>query len=669
MKSLIRNHGISFAIVLVSLEMLLTVYAAFHNKKMLKEYTLISGQSAEIKSRMTAIQDMGLINVDKDLRAYLISLEPSYLKRIENYIQKDIYNVYIQCEELFARQPVDFPQSLPAMEAFTVQLQGVKQSINEYHGFCQQLVSLAGRDSSMQEIRLLLAQDRGLVPWSRWWEMYSAVADYEDSLVGEVQRRYEDSIMYLNWMLILLLATGLPTLGWILLRIRQDKEKRGLLLKSLEDNNRRYLYNPGETIRLQTEAGIIKQSITHLQQAAGFVRQITQGNYDTRWSDGEEFDQASNQETLAGELMEMREKFIRIRQEEQQRNWISEGLNLISDVLQRNDNLNQLADRLLAALVTYLSANQGAVFIVQDPESGQQPWLEMVGAYAYGRKKYLGRQIYPGQGLAGQAWQEAQTIYLKELPVDYVRITSGLGDASPRNVVIIPLIHDNCVQGILELASFRILEEHHREFLEKAAQNIASVLAGSKINEKTRQLLEQTQQQAEQMRASEEELRQNLEELEATQDEMRRQSSRNETLRQELETREKVFNITTIMSESDIYGTITKVNDKLCEVSQYSPEELIGKPHNIFRHPDMPATVFALLWKNLKQGKSFRGIIKNRAKDGSHYWVDAVISPVFNDAGKVVKYIGVRYVIPDDTLAETMFQRMIADLEKSPAAV
>lgn len=117
----------------------------------------------------------------------------------------------------------------------------------------------------------------------------------------------------------------------------------------------------------------------------------------------------------------------------------------------------------------------------------------------------------------------------------------------------------------------------------------------------------------------------------------------------ELKVRAEITNMTSIVSESDLKGDILNINEKFCEVSQYTREELIGKPHNTTRHPDMPKDVFKQLWATIGKGKPFRGIIKNRKKDGNPYYVDAVIAPVLGANGKPVKYIGVRY---DITAAE-----------------
>jgi methyl-accepting chemotaxis protein len=117
----------------------------------------------------------------------------------------------------------------------------------------------------------------------------------------------------------------------------------------------------------------------------------------------------------------------------------------------------------------------------------------------------------------------------------------------------------------------------------------------------------------------------------------------------ELEVRTKIMNVTSIVSEADKKGDIVSVNDKFVEISKYSRDELIGAPHSTTRHPDMPKETFKQLWSTIGRGEVFRGVIKNRAKDGTPYYVDAVIAPILGENGKPEKYLGVRY---DITAAE-----------------
>ena len=97
-----------------------------------------------------------------------------------------------------------------------------------------------------------------------------------------------------------------------------------------------------------------------------------------------------------------------------------------------------------------------------------------------------------------------------------------------------------------------------------------------------------------------------------------------------------------IISQTDLKGIITYVNRKFCEVSGYKTDELIGQPHNILRHPDMPQATFAKIWETIEGGQAWNGLIKNLRKDGLYFWVDAEIVPIIDEEGSVTGYIAVR---------------------------
>ncbi len=101
-----------------------------------------------------------------------------------------------------------------------------------------------------------------------------------------------------------------------------------------------------------------------------------------------------------------------------------------------------------------------------------------------------------------------------------------------------------------------------------------------------------------------------------------------------------------IISRTDLKGMITYVNDTFAEISGYEVDELVGKAHNVVRHPDMPKSAFADVWKTIQAGKVWRGIIKNMRKDRGYYWVEAEISGVYK-AGELVEYKSIREPISD----------------------
>jgi methyl-accepting chemotaxis protein len=124
-----------------------------------------------------------------------------------------------------------------------------------------------------------------------------------------------------------------------------------------------------------------------------------------------------------------------------------------------------------------------------------------------------------------------------------------------------------------------------------------------------------------------------------------------------------------IVSETDLKGYITYVNDKHCEVSQYSREELVGSNQNIVRHPDMPKEVFREMWATIGKGKIFRGKVKNRRKDGTPYYVDGIFTPVMGDDGKPIKYIGVRFDITDTTIENQRMKGIVDAIDASFAFI
>ena len=256
-----------------------------------------------------------------------------------------------------------------------------------------------------------------------------------------------------------------------------------------------------------------------VDQATDFVKQIEQGNLEVRYNGD---DQIDDNNLLASSLISMRDRMKQFGIDEKQRNWTTEGLASFVDILRsKNDDLQALSDTIVSNLVRYMGANQGALYILNDDDP-QDIFLEMTACYAYDRKKFADRRIALGEGMTGQVVLEKQTLYRTDIPSDFVKITSGLGAALPRNLIIVPLVLDQNVYGVMEIASFESIKPYQIEFVEKLGESIAATISSVKGGERTRKLLEETQQQAEQMRSQEEEMRQNMEELTATQEEMQR---------------------------------------------------------------------------------------------------------------------------------------------------
>jgi transcriptional regulator with GAF, ATPase, and Fis domain len=273
--------------------------------------------------------------------------------------------------------------------------------------------------------------------------------------------------------------------------------------------------------------------IKGLKQISDFAVAIGKGNFN------KEFKPLSEEDKLGFSLMDMRDNLKtasleeeKRKEEDTQRSWASNGIAMFSDILRKNnDNLEELAYDIITNLVKYLEINQGGLFMINDNDP-DDVFIEMKGCYAYDRKKYLEKRVDMGVGLLGRCVQEKNMIYLTDVPEDYLNITSGIGQEKPGSILLVPMILNDQVFGVLELASFQEIEGYKKDFAGRLAESIASTIATVKTNMQTSQLLNKTRKQAEEMSQQEEEMRQNMEELQATQEESAR---REEAMKKEIE--------------------------------------------------------------------------------------------------------------------------------------
>ena len=544
----------------------------------------------------------------------------------------------------------------------------------------------------------------------------------------------------------------------------------------------------------------INKMIANITRASSFADHIGNNKLE------EEFEVLGKNDILGASLMTMRSNLIHVAEEEKKRNWINEGLAKFVDITRDTQDVERFYNTVLSSLIRYIQANQGYLYVLNDEVKGQEPSMEIKALYAYGKQRYLEEKtiVKYKQGLAGQAWFDKDILYFTDVPKEYVRITSGIGEALPRCLIIIPLMINEAVVGILEIASFETFEAHHVEFLRKLSETIAGTISNVKTTERTKYLLEQSQQATEEMRAQEEEMRQNMEEMAATTEEMQRKDremsklmSQMKVAQEEMEQQNiliaekasesqgildgvnatmatieftpdgnvlsandnflhtmhctldeikgknhrnfvpsdivytgeyasfwtdlssgkskkgifkrvafdgkiiwlnaiynpicdakgKVIRVikfatditeqvekeaqiaaqmgiidsVAIVSKTDLKGNITYVNDEFLKWSKYSREEVMGKNHRLLKSGEQDDQIFVEMWKTISSGKLFRGEIKNKAKDGSFYWVDAIVAPVLDETGKPKEYIAQRFVINEQKEKERLIQQTLEE--------
>lgn len=348
---------------------------------------------------------------------------------------------------------------------------------------------------------------------------FGAMRPTLENFRSSIRTENENQINGTRWLLFVifgfqLVAGVLMTIVYANLLTKAIKEIKFAMQKLAEGKFPEKLQ-----IRSSEEIGDTKKALNQfldrIKAASAFAENLGNGdlnaNYNERFTD----------DVLAKSLISMQEKLRSAEETQSKINWVNSGAAQFNEVLKNeSEKLEILGDNILKLLITYLNANQGALYSTIDADEDK---MERISTYAYGKKKFQSDVIEKGKGLIGQAMVEKSTIYLKEIPKDFVRITSGLGEATPRNVLIVPLKLREQVMGVIELASFQPFPQYQIEFVEKIAENIASILANKKSNAQTKRLLQDAEQRANVLTQQEEEMRQNAEELQATQEEMERQ--------------------------------------------------------------------------------------------------------------------------------------------------
>ncbi len=305
---------------------------------------------------------------------------------------------------------------------------------------------------------------------------------------------------------------------------------------------------PNEKLRERNDelgeiAAAVNSLVKGLKDISNFSIEIGKGNFNCP------FQPLSENDILGNSLIKMREELHNAtleeekrKKEDEQRNWSTQGIAKFSEILRQNNNdLSELSTNIISNLVNYLGANQGGIFIKE--ENDEEVILKLYACYAYDRKKFLEKAFNPGEGLVGRCYLEKQTIFLTEIPSNYIKITSGMGEAIPTCLLLVPLMHNDIVYGVVELASFNVFEPYQIDFVERIATSIASTISIVNINIQTTRLLEQSRKQAEEILGQEANLRKTIEELRADLDETERILKKNQKENQELRERLKKYEL------------------------------------------------------------------------------------------------------------------------------
>ncbi len=275
------------------------------------------------------------------------------------------------------------------------------------------------------------------------------------------------------------------------------------------------------------EIGVILESVNklvaYLKNTTQFSKELAEGKFSHK------FNSSGDTDVLGNSLIDLKDSLVKAKREEKRREVedsrrrrTADGIAIFSDILRQNQNdLKKLGREVVSNLVRFIKANQGVLFTMVDEEN-QEPYLKLLAAYAWNREKFLEKDIEIGEGLIGSVAEEKFTVYMTDVPEDYIEIKSGTGSANPKSILIVPLKVDQEVLGVIEIASFHEFEQYEIELVETIAENIASTLKSVRITAQTSELLEKFQIQAAEMKEQEEAMKSTINELRESQEKMKK---------------------------------------------------------------------------------------------------------------------------------------------------
>jgi PAS domain S-box-containing protein len=400
---------------------------------------------------------------------------------------------------------------------------------------------------------------------------------------------------------------------WIASLVSRKNFLKQILLQSGKDGKSQI--NESAVIELVKQLSEFRNEITH---AISGIKEIGQDKFD-------DILRSIGNEEIKTSLLDTHSKIVDLRKKDSENNWVTQGIASIAQIKGKNNDLDEYAYQIISSVVKYLKANQGGFFILHE-ENGED-YFELTASYAYEKRKFAVKRIYPGEGLIGQAYYEKDAIYLTEVPNDYVRITSGLGEALPRCICVVPLLSEGNIYGAIEIASFQKLQPHEMLYLRDVGESVGYNLHAIEGNSRTERLLNESQQMAQEVKSQEEELRQNMEELTTTQEQMRRKQTEIDAVLASLS-----------VVELDLSGAILTANSVFTGITGYEDHDLIGKFYkNLIPEQGTDRKQFDMMWSSLLSGQVFSGEFKIRNQEGLDTWMVANFTPLLDSSGKPYK--------------------------------
>ncbi|MDH5382948.1 MAG: ATP-binding protein, partial [Cyclobacteriaceae bacterium] len=418
-------------------------------------------------------------------------------------------------------------------------------------------------------------------------------------------------------LIILLILVGVIIIGYFVSRSISGPVRH--LVTTFVDISRGKIRAP-EVIKgsdeIATLSRIASSTVSYLKGFIDQLNRVASGEFSNVYAPRDE------QDEMGLSLQKMTNSLMDYDRKIKETLWLEKGIADVATQLKGDKKLKSLCERALEFIIPYLQAQIGVIYTYDHFQS----ILKFEAGYAYSGVVGEGKidQIKIGEGLAGQVARDHKTIIFQDIPENYMNINSALGSVRPAHIIVVPLITNGLLTGVIELGTTKQIAGLDRQFLERSAE-ILSVAVSSATDHK---LIEKLLDDSKSVSAQLEEQNKYLEKVQL-----------------ELTQQISCLNASAIVSETDGDGNITFVNELFCKISGYDIFELIGENHRLLKSGKQPQGLFIGMWGAISQGKTWRGELLNKKKNGEYYWVDTTIMPFKDTEGNIEKYVAIRFDI------------------------
>jgi CheY-like chemotaxis protein/signal transduction histidine kinase/CHASE3 domain sensor protein len=537
--------------------MLIIAGATYESINTLIESAALENQAHKMNSEISALNTL-TIDMVAGTRGYALTGEDKYLKTY-NDSETACYTVLSNLKEL-----VKDPSQLFRLGEIEPLIKKWQKEAAQPIITARKEVNEGGAGADINKVIEIIKTDTGRELIEQLRMHFQKFLDNEDRIISQRQMNSNDSATRCLWVVFL------GTIVAIVL---------------------------GAIAMFQTTRSVLLQVGGEPATIAGIADQIAEGNLDV------EFD--SKQGTGTGIWTATEKMLLALRQNRDQserQDWLKTGMARINSVVGGDPDIEVLTTKAMSEIATYLNAHIGALYLA---EKGEKPNLTLAASYAYTKRKNLSNIVKYGEGIVGQAALEKQQILLKNVPEDYIKVTSGLGERIPRFICVTPFLYEGRVKGVIEIGTLNEMTDRELEYLSQAMPTLSIAVQSGESRtalsialQESQQLTEELQTQQEELKVSNEELEEQTQKLSESEERLKVQQEELQVTNEELEEKNELLQRQTIEVEQ-ARKDIQEKAEEVALASKYKSEFLANMSHEL----RTPLNSLLLLAHGLVQNK------------------------------------------------------------------